>query len=96
MIFPFNISDCASLNSAPAISVAVKQTQSERMYWKHPVALKKTNHLRVLNSVPIAEANLQNIDEALDGLVADIGPALKQICNKMKGIIVWPLLHVRY
>ena len=74
----------------------MEQTQSERRYWKHPVELKKTNHLRVLNSVPISEANLQNLDEALDALVADIGPALKRICSEMKGIKVWPSLHVRY
>ena len=58
--------------------------------------LKKTNQLRVLNSVPIGEANLQNLDEALDALVADIGPALKRTCNEMKGSKVWPSLHVRY
>ena len=58
--------------------------------------LKNINHLRFLNSVKIREANLQKLDEALDALVSDIGPALKRICSEMKVIKVWRSIHGRY
>ena len=29
---------------------------------------------------------MQNLDEAFDALVADVGPAIKLICSVMKGI----------
>lgn len=95
MFFCFNInSDLALVNSVPAMSESNLQTKSELQYWQHPVDLKATNHLLVLNFVTIAEANLQKLEKARDALLINIGLPLKRICSEIKGIKFWPSLHV--
>ena len=55
----------------------------ERKYWKNPVELDKLTHFRVLKAVPLDTANLQDMDEALNALGADIGLSLDRMCRDL-------------
>ena len=56
--------------------------QPDRQYWNNPIELELTQ-FQVLKAVPLDTAHLQDMDTALNALVADIGPPLDRVCHDL-------------
>ena len=57
--------------------------QPEHQYRKNPIKLEKLTYFRVLETVPVKTAHLQDMDAALNALGADIGSALDRVCGDL-------------
>ena len=57
--------------------------QHERQDWNNPIELDKLTHFRVMEAVLVETAHLQDMDAALNALVADIGYAFDRVCQDL-------------